>query len=142
MSAISNAFEKEVKAAFVKEERRMLILGVRVAYQIIMREWPVWSGYSKANNRISITGRPIRKLEPSKRPLIKGALAGKARQVEASEITKLQRLTKNFGFRNRKITIGNSVSYSGDVSFTSGFGRAIYERAARQAESIIKAARS
>ena len=141
MTTIGDAFMLEVKRTFAEEERRILILAVGTSYRGILRDWPAYTGYSKANNRISITGRMVRRLEPAKRPTEEGVLFGKASRVENSELAKLSRISKNFGMRNRKIIIGNSVSYASDVGFTAGQGLAIYMRAGKLGEAVARAAK-
>lgn len=141
MTAIGDAFMQVVRRKYSEAERRILIHGVGAAYDHIMFNWPVYTGFSKANNRISITGQPITRVEPNKRPTkqMEGALVGKAEAVHASEKAKLARIEQNFGMKNRRIILGNSVSYASDVSFEPGRGVAIYAAAAEVAKQTMNA---
>lgn len=141
MAKIGAKFITTVKAKAGKVEQRLLAEGVRAAYKAVMREWPVYTGYSKANNRISVTGQPIRRLEPATRPTVPGALAGKAAQVETTELAKLDQLETNKTLRNRTILIGNSAPYSSNVGFRSGRGLEIFKLAAAEGRAVIRALR-
>lgn len=138
--SLGREFVVRAKKRMAQEERKIIILGVRTAYNSIMEEWPVYSGYSKANNRISITGRTIRRVEPARRPSTQGALLAKAESTRVTELAKLARISERFGGRDRVIVIGNAVTYAEDVGFSSGQGRSIYQRAAAEARAVMGAA--
>jgi len=121
-----------------KAERDVLVNVTRVAYKAIMRDWPVWSGYSKANNRISVTGETIGVVRPAKRVLKPGAHVGQAAATEASELSKLDGLGLNKTQRPRIIVLGNAVSYAADVGQETGRGLAIYQNAVNEAKLTIK----
>lgn len=134
VSEINRAFEEH----FNKVEgvaREAQVKAVRKAYLYIMDSWPVFTGFSKANNRISITGRTVARMEPSTRPEGERALEGKAEAIKMSQLAKLDRLPLES--KNRVVVIGNSVSYAADVSFEPGRGRQIYEEARQIADSIL-----
>lgn len=108
--------------------RRKMVATVKAAYNHIMSAWPKYTYYSGANNRISITGRPISRIEPRKRPTRKGALSDKFATVMSSELAKLKDLRIEKG-KNRRVFIGNAVSYAPDVGYDPGRGREIYATA-------------
>lgn len=133
---INRAFELEIER-IGRAQRVLMVKVTRNVYRHIMNRWPVWSGYSKANNRISITGRPISRIEPTARILRKGAHVAKAGAVESSELSKLNRLLteKGFGKRDRVIVIGNAVDYAADLGPAGASkGRIIYEEARQMGE--------
>lgn len=132
MSAVGRAFEQEVKAKMAEEERLVLISAARAAYLYIINSWPVYTGYSNANNRVSITGRDIKRIEPTIRRRVEGLYVGKAAAVHSSQLAKLSRIELNFGLRNRRIVLGNAVDYAAEAG--RGEGRAIYQQAAVVAE--------
>lgn len=139
---INAAFSEFLKVVD-KKENEITIAYIREAYTRIMDKWPVWTGYSKANNRISVTGTPIKRLEPSKRPKLPGALVGKAESVRQRELSKLAQLPLNKTHRNRTILIGNSVPYAANFNFggeayTGKSGLQIYTEAAREATAVVK----
>lgn len=116
VAAINRAFELEIEK--IGRARRLLTIRVaRKTYKAIMRRWPVYTGFSKANNRISITGRKISRLEPSRRPSVRGALVAKAAAVQASQLAKLDQLKTEKGFglkKGRIIIIGNSIDFNSE----------------------------
>lgn len=128
-------FEKELEfemdSKISKTAQRAIIAGARVAYTQIMNSWPNHTFWSGANNRISITGRPISKVEPSTRPSKEGALAAKFSQVRASELAKLKSIEVKD--KDRLIVIGNAVPYAANVSFENAKGVAIYANAGASA---------
>lgn len=119
-----------------------MISAVRGAYEHIMNEWPKYTYWSAANNRISITGRDIKRLEPHKRPdpIRKGVLSGKFAEVRHSELAKLTKIRKQKrkDRKDRLIVIGNAVPYAADVGFDPGRGIAIYGEAAAIAASKLR----
>lgn len=128
--SLGDEFMMEVRKKFAAKERIVLVQSVRAAYEHIMRTWPVWSGYSKANNKISVTGRAVTSVSPQNRILKKGAHVAKAAQVQSTELGKLERIEHNFGMKNRTIIIGNAVDYAADMPASALSGREIYEQAA------------
>jgi len=109
-------------------------LSAQFAYEYIVDNWPVDTYWSLANNRISITGRDVVKLEPRTRPDTSGALVGKAQTENQKELDKLDRLTTDR--RQYNVVIGNAVPYAPDVPYKkrnikagNGGGRMIYQDA-------------
>lgn len=146
-----NEFNRALEAAIAREVdervKRKLLAGVRAAYNYIMEVWPKQTYYSAANNRISITGRDIARVEPRERPTQPGALAEKFVHTWNTELAKLDRLETEmiarFGApakqkRNRVIVLGNAVDYAEDVSYEPGKGRAIYNEAALIASATMR----
>lgn len=139
MTAVGKAFMLEVRQKAAEAERAVLIAAMREAYTHVMDSWPVYSGFSKANNRISITGREIRLIRPGSRKAIPGLYSQKAESVRSNELAKLSRIERNFGMRNRTLVIGNAVDYASDVGFQPGRGRVIYQQAASIAKATASA---
>lgn len=133
--SVAAQFSDEIKATYSKAVRNQLIRISREAYIKIMQQWPIYSGYSKANNRISITGRDIQRIQPSQRIARPNAHLAKAQSTRVAELAKLSRIRVEFGKRTRRIIIGNAVYYAADAG-GSGRGVAIYESAARQANAV------
>ncbi len=135
-------FEKELEfeldSKVSKTAQRAIIAGARAAYTQIMKEWPNHTYWSGANNRISITGRPISRIEPSTRPTRAGALAGKFAQVRASELNKLKDIKVKD--KDRLIILGNAVPYAANVSFENAKGVVIYNNAAASALARMRSA--
>jgi len=115
-------------------EKEVFVATVRATYINIIDNWPKFTYYSQANHRINITGRKVVRVEPSQKPDIAGALAGKAEAVHASQLGKLERLTAET--KGRSVVIGNAVSYAPDVGFVEGQGTQIYLEAAREGRAI------
>jgi hypothetical protein len=118
--------EKKVNERTLEKVR----LSAQFAYEYIVDNWPVDTYWSLANNRISITGRDIVKLEPRTRPDESGVLEGKARVENQKELDKLDRLTTDR--RQYNVVIGNAVPYAANVGGQVGRGRSIYQNAATQ----------
>lgn len=135
-----------IEAEFAKFERninlteqRVLVKGVRAAFNHIMQSWPVWSGFSKANNQISITGRTIARTIPRERVAKKGAHLGDAAAAVTRGLAKLSRIKIQKGNRPRVITIGNPVIYAADAGKVgSARGFQIYIAARNKALMAIK----
>jgi len=120
--------EKKVNERTLEKVR----LSAQFAYEYIVDNWPVDTYWSLANNRISITGRDIVKLEPRTRPDESGVLEGKARVENQKELDKLDRLTTDR--RQYNVVIGNAVPYAPDVPYKNikagnGGGRMLYQDA-------------
>ena len=136
-SAFSRQLEEEIEAKVTRTVRRTKIAAVSRTYKTIQAIWPTDTFWSKANNRVSITGRTIARVEPHQRPTESGALADKAAAVTASELSKLERIKAER--KSRSIIIGNAVPYAFDVGFRPGYGAYIYQIAATmgRAEAIM-----
>lgn len=135
---------KSVIAAKVDEATfdKMKLIAERT-YETIFLNWPADTFWSMANHRISITGRPIIRLQPATRPTQKGALIDKQESTRQSELAKLRGAKPaRGGTRRRVIFIGNSVPYARNVGFKNGLGVTIYRNAAaegaRQAQAISR----
>ena len=115
-------------------EKETFVNTVKAAYEYIIANWPVDTYYSTANHRINITGRPVVRLEPSQKPSVSGALAGKAQAVHAAQLAKLDRLTAEK--KGRNVVIGNAVDYAPNVGGVEGQGTAIYLEAARLGRAV------
>jgi hypothetical protein len=125
--------EEQIEATVTRTVRKTKIAAVRKTYIVIQQMWPVDTFWSKANNRISITGRPITQVEPRTRPEESGALADKARAVTVDQLTKLESIKAEH--KSRSIIIGNAVPYAFDVGFEAGRGAFIYGIAAAQGKA-------
>ncbi len=136
VSGFRKEFELEVDRLMTKRVKNMHVSSVKAAYDYIMRTWPKKTYFSGANNRISITGRPIGRVEPRKRPTMPGALAGKFASTLRTEKEKLNRIKAER--KSRVIIIGNAVDYAPNVSFEPGKGVRIYEEARALAEARLK----
>ena len=136
VNAFNKALDFHIKKAIPKVTNDMVVLTVRFTYDIIFRSWPIDTGWSLANHRISITGTPITRLEPTKRPKGKGILVSKAQSNREAQLAKLDRVQPG---KKRTILIGNSVPYAPDVGGKgSGLGRAIYASAAAEGAKRAK----
>lgn len=129
IESLRREIELEVDKKITKRARNALVVATRAAYNHIMDTWPKYTYFSAANNRISITGRPISRIEPRERPKSRriGALAGKFQAVRKAELDKLNRIRAER--KDRTIVIGNAVDYAPDVSFETGKGISIYNNA-------------
>ena len=141
--ATSVAFIEAAFAKFEKDmsitEQRFLVRATRAAYKHIMNAWPMWSGFSKANNRISTVGAPIRALVPAKRIAREGAHFAQAAATERSQLAKLSRLPISKKPRARTITIGNTVDYAADLGDKgSARGFQIYATAINVARMAVR----
>ena len=85
--------------------------------------WPVFTAYSKANNRIALGGGGNYPLDPPTRPRAAGALLGQATRNMGADL-QLLRTHKKPG----TIGIGNAVKYAADVQFQKGRGTLIYDQ--------------
>lgn len=117
--AFQKELEFEIDRAASGAARRRLTQTVTAAYNYIMNAWPKYTYFSGANNRISISGRPISRIEPGERPTRKGALANKFASVRSAQLAKLKKIKMEKG-KNRRIFIGNAVDYAPDVGSISG----------------------
>jgi hypothetical protein len=88
--------------------------------------WPVFTGYSKANNRIVLGGGGNYPLDPPTRPRAAGALLGQAARNMAADLQILQTHKKP-----DVIGIGNAVKYAADIQFQKGRGTLIYDQGGR-----------
>ena len=139
--SLAVAFKKEIKAKLETTVRNTLIAATRAAYLHIQSVWPVHSGYSKANNKISITGQPITHLEPAQRNWRAGSHVATAAAITSRELGKLSRIEVKFGKRPRTIIIGNPVEYAAELSASRKkiSGTSIYEQAAKVADTVANA---
>ena len=142
MGTMSDNFGRALEFKFRQVEEFQLSVtkfAVETIYEIIFKNWPRNTYYSLANHRINIGGTDVLRVEPSKRPTKRGALAGKAESIKASQLQKLNTLNPLKGRKTRTIVIGNAVSYAADVQFIKGNGTALYQQAANEAKAIISA---
>jgi len=130
----ANAFRKALDFEIEKKVRKPTLTMkkniVKFTYEAIFEIWPNDTYWSASNHRISITGRPVFKLEPRKRPTKRGALVNKSISVKNGELAKLRGLNTKNSKAGRSIIIGNSVPYAVDVQFEPGRGEMLYNFAA------------
>ena len=110
--------------------------GLSEGYLQIFREWPAYTYYSMANNRVS-RASPIETPIPAERPTNPNEMADDAAiqlQVGLQEIQTFKLNTS----RDTIIFISNPVDYASDVGFAAGAGDAIYQNAAATAEEVIE----
>lgn len=134
VNEFDKALEFEVEKKLEKPLADMIHLMVSYTFKYIMAEWPTHTGWSAANHRINLNGRPITKVEPDERPSYKGALIDEVAINYAEQLNKLERLRTPLK-RDITVVIGNAVPYAPDVGFIPGNGEAIYQAAADLAES-------
>ncbi len=77
ITSFRRAIDLEIERKMTIPAQRAIKDAAAAAYIFIAEAWPKFTYYSAANNRISITGRTINKVEPSQRPKEQGALIGK-----------------------------------------------------------------
>lgn len=128
--AFRKAMEFEIEAKVRKPTLTMKKNIIKYTYEAIFELWPNDTYWSASNHRISITGRPVFRLEPRKRPDKRGALINKSISVKSSELAKLKGLNTKNSKPGRSIIIGNSVPYAVDVQFEPGRGEQLYSFAA------------
>lgn len=138
-SEFVDRLEAEVDVKIRQRTKAMKLFVAEKAFDLINDKWPVWSGYSKANNRININSAE-QEVDPPERPMgnvvdIKGMLAELAIFNNAAELTKLDPEAIRY---TDTIHIGNAVSYAADVGFEPGQGSHIYVESAREASSLAK----
>ena len=108
------AMAKQMKAVEKAVQSQHLEL-VSVVYKAVLSLSPVYSGYYKANHRISFDG--LVELSPSVRTGVKGAHFDQIEITKANEVAKL-----SFKALPVVVTIGNAVSYAGAMEDPSGAG--------------------